>query len=140
MRVLYPGGFDCFHHGHVNALKAVKSLGYLMVGVNSDRLMKHYKRVPAQPETHRVKAVLRQGIADEVFIWDGPEGQADQILAHDPDVYVAGTDWLSKDLAKQLDIPHLAWFDQQRISLLYLRRTQGISTTQIIKALDHGEG
>ena len=110
--MLYPGGFDCFHHGHVNALKAVKPLGYLMVGVNSDRLMKHYKRVPAQPEIQRVQAVLRQGIADEVFIWDGPEGQADQILAHDPDVYVAGTDWLSKDLAKQLDIPHLAWFDR----------------------------
>lgn len=84
----------------------------------------------------RVLDVLDSGLADEVFVWEGPEGQAEQILAVHPDVYIAGTDWLSKDLAKQLHIPSLAWFDEHEISLMYLRRTPGISTTQLIAAQD----
>lgn len=138
MRVLYPGGYDLVHHGHVNALLAAKSLGHLTVGVNSDRLMRHYKRAPKNDQDQRVRDVKRLGIADNIIIWDGPEGQADRILELNPDVYVAGTDWLTKDLAKQLGMDSLAWFNDHNISLLYLKRTQGISTTQIIQAIDSG--
>ena len=134
MRVLYPGGFDLVHRGHVNALHTAHSLGHLMVGVNSDQFMENYKRTPEHDQEQRIRDVKRLGIADEVFIWDGPDRQAEQILAAAPDIYIAGTDWLSKDLAHQLRIPHLDWFDTHSISLMYLRRTQGISTTQLIES------
>lgn len=133
LRVLYPGGFDLFHHGHVTALHAAKSFGHLIVGVNSDALMETYKRKPAMSQEQRVRDVQRQGIADEVVIWNGPEDQDQQILDHHPDIYIAGTDWLSKDLAHQLRLPSLGWFDIHHISLLYLRRTTGVSTTQLIR-------
>lgn len=138
LRVLYPGGFDLFHHAHHTALQTARSLagpaGTLIVAVNSDEFMAHYKRKPMHTDRKRVQDVLDAGIADEVVIWNGPEGQAEQILEHRPDIYIAGTDWLAKDLAQQLGLESLAWFDQNHISLLYLRRTAGISTTQLIES------
>lgn len=140
MRVLYPGGFDLFHAAHTAALQVARRIagptGTLLVAVNSDDFMAHYKRKPMHTDRKRVLDVLDSGLADEVFVWDGPEGQDVQILAATPDIYIAGTDWLAKDLAKQLNIPSLAWFDEHAISLMYLRRTPGISTTQLIAAQD----
>lgn len=136
MRVLYPGGFDLFHAAHLAALHAAREVagpaGTLIVAVNSDSFMAHYKRKPMHTDRKRVLDVESAGVADEVSVWEGPEGQAEQILAAKPDVYIAGTDWLSKDLAAQLHLPSLAWFDEHAISLMYLRRTPGISTTQLI--------
>jgi cytidyltransferase-like protein len=138
VRILYPGGFDCFHAAHLAALQAARRIagpaGTLLVAVNSDAFMAHYKRKPMHTDRKRVLDVQDSGLADEVSIWEGPDGQAEQILAANPDIYIAGTDWLSKDLAQQLHIPSLAWFDEHAISLLYLRRTPGISTTQLIAA------
>ena len=137
MRVLYPGGFDLLHPAHMTALRTARTIagpdGSLIVGVNSDEFMAHYKREPIRTERQRVLEVMDTRIADEVILWDGPEGQDAQILAVSPDVYIAGTDWLGKDLAQQLGIPSLAWFDEHTISLMFLRRTPGISTTQLIE-------
>ena len=131
MRVLYPGGFDLIHHAHVEALQTARRIagpaGELLVGVNSDDLMTHYKRKPMLTDRKRVWDVQELGIADDVFIWHGPDCQDQQILDAHPDVYIAGTDWLTKDLAHQLRIPTLGWFDEHAISLLFLRRTAGIS-------------
>lgn len=140
MRVLYPGGFDLLHEAHVAALHAAKRIagptGTLIVGVNSDEFMAHYKRKPMHTDRKRVFDVISTGIADEVVIWHGPAGQDQQILDSHADLYVAGTDWLCKDLAHQLNLPSLDWFDEHQISLLFQRRTPGISTTQLIAAHD----
>lgn len=137
MRVIYPGGFDLFHEAHLVALNIAKRVagpgGELMVGVNSDEFMRHYKRQPMNTQTRRVLDVESAGIADQVFIWNGPDRQDEQILNSGADVYIAGTDWLGKDLARQLGLHSLAWFDEQAISLMFLRRTPGISTTQLIE-------
>lgn len=138
MRVLYPGGFDHLHLGHRTALTTARTIagryghGHLIAAVNSDQLMRHYKREPGQPQQKRLEELQALGIADEVTIWDGPQGQAERILSIAPDLYIAGTDWLTKDLAQQLGVHSLAWFDEHNISLMFLRRTPGISTTQII--------
>jgi cytidyltransferase-like protein len=135
-RVLYPGGFDLFHEGHLAALQVARRLagpgGHLTVAVNSDAFMGHYKRKPMHTDRKRVEDVVGAGVADEVIIWDGPDGQDAQILNVNPDIYIAGTDWLGKDLAAQLRIPALSWFDEHAISLLFLRRTPGISTSMLI--------
>ena len=136
MRVLYPGGFDLFHTAHLEALHAARRIagpaGTLVVGVNSDEFMTHYKRKPMHTDRKRIYDVESAGIADEVITWNGPDGQDKQILDVAPDLYIAGTDWLTKDLAGQLHIPSLDWFDEHQISLLYQRRTPGISTTQLM--------
>jgi len=136
-RVLYPGGFDLFHEAHLAALQAARRIagpgGQLVVGVNSDQFMTRYKRKPMRTDRQRVLDVIGAGVAHEVIVWDGPEGQDQQILNVNPDIYIAGTDWLGKDLAAQLHIPTLGWFDDHHISLLFLRRTPGISTSMLIE-------
>ncbi len=138
MRVLYPGGFDLLHSAHMAALHTARRIagptGKLIVAVNSDEFMAHYKRKPMHTDRKRMFDVMETGIADQVILWDGPERQDQQILERHPDVYIAGTDWLGKDLAAQLRLPSLAWFDEHNISLMFLRRTPGISTTQLIEA------
>lgn len=137
MRVIYPGGFDLFHEAHLKALNTARRIagpgGTLTVAVNSDDFMRHYKRQPMNTQAKRVLDVENAGIAEKVIIWNGPQNQDKQILESNPDVYIAGTDWLTKDLAQQLGLPSLGWFDQHHISLLYLSRTPGISTTQLIE-------
>lgn len=139
MRVLYPGGFDLLHDAHVAALNAARRIagpaGELVVAVNSDEFMTQYKRKPMHTHRKRVFDVVSTGIADRVILWHGPERQDQQILNADPDLYIAGTDWLTKDLAAQLNLTSLDWFDEHHISLLYLRRTPGISTTQLIEGM-----
>jgi cytidyltransferase-like protein len=136
VRVLYPGGFDLLHKGHTAALTTARSIATrLTVAVNSDAFMTYYKRTPQRPAAQRISDVLELGVADEVIEWDGPEGQDQQILHSGCELYLAGTDWLTKDLAHQLGLPTLGWFDDHNISLLYLRRTPGISTTGLINAV-----
>ena len=136
MKLLYPGGFDLLHAGHINALTLARKMagpsGYLVVAVNTDNFMSEYKRVPARTQQERVDDVLATGLADEVILWHGPEKQDEQILSQSPDVYVASFDWVDRDLATQLRIPSLSWIDDQGISLLYIHRTPGISTTLLI--------
>lgn len=139
MHVLYPGGFDMLHSAHVTALQTARRLagptGTLTVAVNSDEFMGHYKRKPMYTDRKRVLDVMQVGVADDIIVWDGPEGQDTQILDVNPDLYIAGTDWLGKDLAAQLGLPSLAWFDEHMISLMFLRRTAGISTTSLIEGM-----
>jgi glycerol-3-phosphate cytidylyltransferase-like family protein len=106
--------------------------GRLVVAVNTDKFMSEYKRVPARTQQERVDDVIATGLADEVILWHGPEKQDEQIVHNSPDVYVASFDWVDRDLAYQLRIPSLSWMDDQGISLLYIHRTPGISTTLLI--------
>lgn len=136
MKLLYPGGFDLFHAGHLNALTLARKIagpsGHLVVAVNTDRFMSEYKRVPARTQQERVNDIVATGLADEVILWHGPENQDEQIIHQRPDIYVASFDWIDRDLAHQLRIPSLYWLDDQGISLLYVHRTPGISTTLLI--------
>jgi cytidyltransferase-like protein len=136
VKLLYPGGFDLLHAGHINALTLTRKMagpdGCLIVAVNSDSFMSDYKRVPARTQQERINDVIATGLADEVILWHGPEKQDEQIVNNKPDVYVASFDWIDRDLARQLRIPSLSWMDDQGISLLYIHRTPGISTTLLI--------
>ena len=138
MKLLYPGGFDLLHAGHINALTLARKMagpdGHLIVAVNTDKFMSEYKRVPARTQQERVDDVIATGLADEVILWHGPEKQDEQIVSNSPDVYVASFDWVDRDLAHQLRIPSLSWMDDQGISLLYIHRTPGISTTLLINS------
>jgi glycerol-3-phosphate cytidylyltransferase len=136
MKLLYPGGFDLLHAGHINALNLARKMagpsGHLVVAVNTDSFMSEYKRVPARTQQERIDDIIATGLADEVILWHGPEKQDEQILSQNPDVYVASFDWVDRDLARQLRISSLSWIDEQGISLLYIHRTPGISTTLLI--------
>ena len=68
------GSFDLFHAGHVELLKKAKSKGdILIVGVNSDKSVREYKKKPGRPiipEQFRAEAVAAIMYVDYVFLFD----------------------------------------------------------------------
>ena len=120
-RVLTYGTFDLFHIGHLNLLKRAKELGdYLVVAVSSDDFNAIKGKKCVIPDYERMAIVEAIKYVDEVI----PENSWDQkikdVQEHDIDVFVMGDDWKGKfDFLKDY------------CEVVYLPRTEGISTTQL---------
>lgn len=137
-RVLALGNFDLLHEGHLGFFRKMRQLahpdGRVIVGVNPDKFSIAYKRAPIRDEQTRAEDVRATGLADEVFIQPGFDGQAASILSIAPDVFVAAMDWADEErYSKQLQIPSLAWFDEHGILLVFVTRSGSISTTDLIE-------
>lgn len=98
------GTFDMFHIGHLNLLKnAKKQCDYLVVGVNSDELVKAYKNkdviVPLQERMAIVEAiryvdeVIRTDTLDKVDAWQRVKYQK----------LFIGDDWKGNDRWKKTE-------------------------------------
>jgi len=124
------GTFDVFHIGHVNILERAKELGdYLIVGISSDALnFSKKKRYPVYKQWDRVKIINALHCVDEVFVEESLELKRKYLLKFNADILVMGDDWKGR-------------FDEfsDICEVVYLPRTQDISTTEIItivKSLD----
>lgn len=130
-RVITFGTFDLFHMGHLNILRRSKSLGdHLIVGVSSDELNYRKKKLlPAYSLAHRMEIVRAIRYVDEVFVEHSLEEKRDYILAHQADILVMGNDWEGK-------------FDEFNdvCKVVYLPRTEGVSTTDIKTGIVDGIG
>lgn len=125
-RVLTIGTFDGFHHGHARLLAACSRLGDLHVGVNTGRFCATYKTEPAQTWAERAAVLRELPFVAAVYENDGPG--RDLIEQVGPDVLAAGSDWHGRYL-EQIGCSQ-EWLDQQRIGVLYLPRTAGVSSSE----------
>lgn len=129
-RVLTIGTFDLFHAGHERLLERCAWFGLVEVGVNTDRFVNFYKgRSPAEHQAIRVLHVRR--MVRHVHLNDGPG--IELIRKVMPDILAIGSDWLGRDYPTQLGTTaeELAGLG---ISVLFLPRTPGISTTELREA------
>lgn len=64
------GVFDLFHIGHLNLLKKAKAnCDFLIVGVNSDNLVKQYKnKTPVIPQEERIEIIESLKYVDQVVL------------------------------------------------------------------------
>lgn len=91
--VFFQGAFDILNAGHVRALKNAKAEGdYLIVGLNSDSLMRWYKRKPIVPFEQR-KEIL-EGIKwlDRIIECHEPAAIV-YLKRFDVSVYVLTEEW-----------------------------------------------
>jgi rfaE bifunctional protein nucleotidyltransferase chain/domain len=90
------GSFDLFHAGHVELLQKAKSRGdILIVGVNSDKSVKEYKKKPGRPiipERYRAEVVAAIEYVDYVFLFDDliPNPWLDKIR---PDIHANSAEY-----------------------------------------------
>ena len=121
-RVVTFGTFDLLHIGHVNLLRRARALGeQLIVGVSSDELNFRKKGLqPAYSTEDRLEIIKALRFVDEVFVEHSLEEKRAYLLEHRADVLVMGDDWAGK-------------FDEfsDICRVVYLPRTEGISTTEI---------
>jgi glycerol-3-phosphate cytidylyltransferase len=125
-RVITFGTFDLFHIGHVNILRRARELGgHLTVGVSTDALnFSKKQKYPFFSQSDRQAIVAAVRYVDEVFFEHSLELKREYIENYRADVLVMGHDWAGR-------------FDEFRdiCEVVYLPRTEGISSTQIKQGL-----
>ena len=121
-KVITYGTFDMLHYGHINLLRRAKELGdYLVVVLSTDEFnwnMKQKKCYFTYAERKMVLEAIKY--VDEVLPENNWEQKVTDVQENDIDVFVMGDDWEGKfDFLKEY------------CEVVYLPRTEGISTTQI---------
>ena len=120
-KVITYGTFDLLHRGHINLLKRAKAMGdFLVVGLSSDEFnaIKHKKAFYSYEERKLVLEAVRY--VDLVIPEHTWEQKEQDVAEHRIDVFVMGDDWKG-------EFDHL----KTQCEVVYLSRTDGISTTQI---------
>ncbi|GEK64014.1 glycerol-3-phosphate cytidylyltransferase [Lactiplantibacillus plantarum] len=125
-RILTYGTFDLLHKGHVRLLKRARDLGdNLIVGLSTDDF-NSIKGKRAYTSFEDRKYILEAlSCVDRVI----PENSWDQkihdVMTNNIDIFVMGDDWKGK-------------FDylKEYCEVIYIPRTEGISTTKIKQDLE----
>lgn len=120
-KVITYGTFDLFHVGHLNILKRAKAQGdYLVVAVSSDAFNAGKGKKAYYSQEDRMEILKAIKYVDEVILEESWDQKIRDVKEHDIDVFVMGDDWKGKfDFLKEY------------CEVVYLPRTEGISTTQL---------
>ena len=119
---------DLFHYGHVEFLKRAKALGdYLLVGINSDEMVRANKRDPILSMEERVASVSGCRYVDEVVPNAPWVTDSAWIEKHRIDLVVHGDDYSQEQIEGSYSVPIAMGIFRT------LPYTPSISTTEIIR-------
>lgn len=126
-RILTYGTFDLLHYGHIRLLKRAKELGdYLIVALSTDE----FNNIKGKKAYHnyetRKKMLEAIRYVDLVIPENNWEQKIDDVKKYYVDVTVMGDDWAGSEKFEKL---------RDYCEVVYLPRTEGISTTKIKKEL-----
>jgi len=120
-KVITYGTFDLLHAGHINILRRARELGdYLIVVLSTDEFnaVKNKKAYYSYEDRKLILSAILY--VDEVIPEYNWEQKIDDVVRNQVDVFVMGDDWKGKfDFLKDY------------CEVVYLPRTEGISTTKI---------
>ena len=127
-RVITYGTFDLLHYGHINLLKQAKALGdYLIVALSTDEFNWNEKQKKCYFSFEKRKQLLEAiRYVDLVIPEENWEQKISDVQKYDVDIVVMGSDWAGSDKFDYL---------KDYCEVVYLPRTEGISTTQIKEEL-----
>ncbi len=122
-RILTYGTYDLLHYGHIRLLKRARALGdYLIVALSTDEF-NELKGKKAYHDYETRKQMLEAiRYVDLVIPEENWEQKINDVKEYHADVVVMGSDWAGSDRFNYLD---------EYCEVVYLDRTDGISTTQI---------
>ena len=125
--VITYGTFDLFHVGHIRLLKRLSTLGdQLIVGISSDEFNSIKGKKSFFSYEERAEIVESCKYVTYVFPEHHWEQKKEDILAYNATIFAMGDDWEGK-------------FDElsDLCEVVYLPRTEDISTTEIKNALSN---
>ena len=125
-KVITYGTFDLFHIGHLRLLQRVKNLGqHLTVAISTDEFNAVKGKKTLIPYEQRREIVENIKCVDLVIPETCWEQKIEDVKSHFIDVFAMGADWEGK-------------FDFLRdyCEVIYLPRTEDISSTEIKKQMD----
>lgn len=127
-KVITYGTYDLLHVGHINLLRRAKEYGdYLVVVLSSDEFnaIKHKTAYHSYEDRRVILEAIKY--VDEVlpeYTW---EQKISDVVDNNIDVFVMGDDWKG-----EFD------FLKEYCEVVYLERTEGISTSKIKSDLNIG--
>ncbi len=127
-KVITYGTFDLLHWGHINILKRAKEMGdYLVVAISTDEFnrLKHKESYHSFENRKLILESIRY--VDEVIAENNWDQKINDVQEHQIDMFVMGDDWKG-----EFD------FLKEYCEVVYLSRTEGISTSQIKTELGNG--
>ena len=123
VRVLTYGTFDLLHYGHIRLLQRAKELGdYLIVGLSTDEFnaIKGKKAYHSYETRKKMLEAIRY--VDLVIPEKSWDQKISDVQRYEVDITVMGSDWANSDRFEYL---------RDYCKLVYLDRTEGISTSKI---------
>lgn len=130
--MLVVGVFDLFHVGHVNMLRASRTLGdRLVVIVNGDRLTTAYKRAPITNERDRLAVLQACRYVDHAEI-SNDYSIRDAVVRLGVTKIVHGDDWEIESYKKQVRCDD-AFLREQGAEIVLIPYFEGVSTSEIIR-------
>jgi len=123
--IITYGTFDMFHIGHLRLLNRLAKLAdNLIVAVSTDEFNKLKNKTVLIPYEQRAEIIANISCVTKVIPEHSWEQKEDDIQKYNVDIFAIGNDWEGE-------------FDFLRnyCEVIYLERTQNISTTQLKKSL-----
>lgn len=131
-RVLTYGTYDLLHYGHIRLLKRAKALGdYLIVALSTDEFNAEKGKKAFHDYETRKEMLEAIRYVDLVIPERGWDQKIDDIRRYAVDEVVMGGDWEGDEHFEAL---------RDHCSVVFLPRTEGVSTTQIKRDLNLTEG
>ena len=127
-RVLTYGTFDLLHYGHIRLLERAKKLGdYLIVALSTDEFNCIKGKTAYHDYETRKKMLEALRCVDLVIPEENWKQKVDDLNKYCVDTVVMGSDWAGSEKFDYL---------KSHCELVFLDRTEGISTTKIKKDLN----
>jgi len=124
-RVITYGTYDLLHYGHIELLRRAREMGdYLIVALSTDEFNKLKNKKSYYDYNQRKMMLESVRYVDLVVPEDNWEQKKTDIGKYEVDKFVMGHDWEG-----EFD------FLKDQCEVIYINRTEGISTTQIKKEL-----
>ena len=128
-RVITYGTYDLLHVGHINLLRRAKKLGdYLIVALSTDEINEFKGKSAYHSYEERKMMLEATRYVDLVIPESSWDQKASDIQNYFVDVFVIGDDWRG-------EFDYLSEFCE----VVYLPRTEGISTTKIKHDLEEAK-
>ena len=131
------GAYDLFHIGHLNLLRNAKAqCDRLIVGISTgERIFRYKNKHPIFSDSERLEILRSCRFVDEVFLNDGEpdnlESYTKWFKIFGATKMFVGSDWQGTDKFEKIT----ALLKELNCELAYLRHTDGISTTDIVKRI-----
>ncbi|HHD1436757.1 TPA: glycerol-3-phosphate cytidylyltransferase [Staphylococcus aureus] len=124
-RVITYGTYDLLHYGHIELLRRAREMGdYLIVALSTDEF-NQIKNKKSYYDYEQRKMMLESiRYVDLVIPENNWKQKIQDVTKYEVDTFVMGHDWEG-----EFD------FLKNKCEVIYLKRTEGISTTQIKQEL-----
>ena len=123
VKVITYGTYDLLHYGHIRLLERASKLGdYLIVALSTDEFNKIKGKKSYYNYEIRKQMLEAIRYVDLVIPEDNWEQKKSDVLTYKVDTVVMGSDWKDDEHFESL---------RDYCDVVYLDRTEGISTTKI---------